>query len=213
MWGSGDEIGSFMWGRCQRRLSSRGQEGMFLFARFAFGSVGGLIGLILIFKSLIHSCLYYIVCFYLQQLLILLSYSISFASNVLSSAGPHLGTPPRPPHFSQSYSLQPDWPTPLVQTCQDTTHIHPLRLQLAIVLRILDNPTPMPLPHAQSEEGPHLHAVGPRSTLKRYQCTVPGCHRAYRRNEHLLRHMRSHDSQKPYECPRCHKCYSRQRVS
>ncbi|KAI8675940.1 hypothetical protein NCS57_00496900 [Fusarium keratoplasticum] len=70
----------------------------------------------------------------------------------------------------------------------------------------------MPLPHAQSDEGPHLHAVGPRSSLKQYQCAVPGCRRAYRRNEHLLRHMRSHDSQKPYECPKCHKCYSRQDV-
>ncbi|KAM5359146.1 hypothetical protein ACJZ2D_014685 [Fusarium nematophilum] len=44
-----------------------------------------------------------------------------------------------------------------------------------------------------------------------FRCTVPNCGKAYRRNEHLIRHLRSHRLQKPFNCPTCRRAYSRQR--
>lgn len=70
----------------------------------------------------------------------------------------------------------------------------------------------MPFPYAASAEGVASEADPDTTDSRAYRCTLPGCHRAYRRNEHLLRHSRAHTFQKPYDCPKCHKRYSRQDV-
>ncbi|KAH6975702.1 fungal-specific transcription factor domain-containing protein [Ilyonectria destructans] len=56
--------------------------------------------------------------------------------------------------------------------------------------------------------GPVMEADDSRA----FPCTVPGCGKAYRRNEHLVRHLRSHRLQKPFDCPECHRNYGRQDV-
>ncbi|CAH0050571.1 unnamed protein product [Clonostachys solani] len=45
-----------------------------------------------------------------------------------------------------------------------------------------------------------------------FPCTVLDCDKAYRRNEHLIRHLRSHRLQKPFICPKCRRSYGRQDV-
>ncbi|KAM5349647.1 hypothetical protein ACJ41O_006152 [Fusarium nematophilum] len=69
----------------------------------------------------------------------------------------------------------------------------------------------MPLPYATSVDGTALDADDTIDS-RAYQCTAPGCQRSYRRHEHLLRHVRAHNSQKPFKCPKCQKSYSRQDV-
>ncbi|KAG5458536.1 MAG: hypothetical protein BJ554DRAFT_1218 [Olpidium bornovanus] len=44
---------------------------------------------------------------------------------------------------------------------------------------------------------------------KPHCCHHPGCARRFKRREHLRRHLRTHTSEKPFECPVCHKNFSR----
>ncbi|GIQ93111.1 hypothetical protein KIPB_017351, partial [Kipferlia bialata] len=40
--------------------------------------------------------------------------------------------------------------------------------------------------------------------VRPYPCTHPGCDKAYKRQAHLTRHIRSaHSKDKPYACPSC----------
>ncbi|EMC95498.1 hypothetical protein BAUCODRAFT_35479 [Baudoinia panamericana UAMH 10762] len=40
-----------------------------------------------------------------------------------------------------------------------------------------------------------------------YQCST--CQRSFARLDHLARHVRTHTSEKPFECPTCAKAFSR----
>ncbi|KAK7428857.1 hypothetical protein QQZ08_004627 [Neonectria magnoliae] len=67
-------------------------------------------------------------------------------------------------------------------------------------------------PPTATDDAAALEAAADGADNRRYPCTVPGCQRAYRRNEHLLRHLRAHALKKPYDCPKCRRSYGRQDV-
>ncbi|KAL7619791.1 hypothetical protein AAE478_010334 [Parahypoxylon ruwenzoriense] len=50
------------------------------------------------------------------------------------------------------------------------------------------------------------------STPKGFQCTFPGCDKAFNRKEHLNRHTKSHDPQLQYKCLICGRRYARSDV-
>ncbi|KAI5863710.1 hypothetical protein GGS23DRAFT_511142 [Durotheca rogersii] len=50
------------------------------------------------------------------------------------------------------------------------------------------------------------------STPKGFQCTFPGCDKAFNRKEHLNRHTKSHDPQLQYKCLLCGRRYARSDV-
>ncbi|KAI8625795.1 hypothetical protein F5Y19DRAFT_479134 [Xylariaceae sp. FL1651] len=47
---------------------------------------------------------------------------------------------------------------------------------------------------------------------KRFGCAVPGCHKVFRRKEHLTRHLKSHGTQLQYACHICGRRYARSDV-
>ncbi|KAI1813030.1 hypothetical protein GGS20DRAFT_500838 [Poronia punctata] len=47
---------------------------------------------------------------------------------------------------------------------------------------------------------------------RRFECSVPGCDKLFRRKEHLTRHLKSHDSLPQYVCPICGRRYARSDV-
>ncbi|KZV93728.1 hypothetical protein EXIGLDRAFT_612682 [Exidia glandulosa HHB12029] len=65
------------------------------------------------------------------------------------------------------------------------------------------------MPSGDARDGmPTIHVVSPRS----YVCPVSTCSKAFKRREHLRRHLRSiHTNEKPHKCPHagCTKSFSR----
>ncbi|KAI1111439.1 hypothetical protein F5Y14DRAFT_443325 [Nemania sp. NC0429] len=50
------------------------------------------------------------------------------------------------------------------------------------------------------------------TTSMLFQCAVPGCQKAFRRKEHLTRHLKSHDTEPQYVCHICGRRYARSDV-
>ena len=53
-------------------------------------------------------------------------------------------------------------------------------------------------------------ATADAARTKVFVCPLFSCGRMYRRMEHLKRHVRSHTMERPFQCPRCNKKFSRQ---
>ncbi|KAI1328565.1 hypothetical protein F5Y16DRAFT_151047 [Xylariaceae sp. FL0255] len=50
------------------------------------------------------------------------------------------------------------------------------------------------------------------SQSKRFECSIPGCVKVFRRKEHLTRHQKSHNTELPYVCNICGRRYARSDV-
>lgn len=59
--------------------------------------------------------------------------------------------------------------------------------------------------------GKQMSEVSQNSADRPYACDVPFCNRAFKRYEHLKRHMKMHSGEKPFKCmhPGCLKSFSR----
>lgn len=59
--------------------------------------------------------------------------------------------------------------------------------------------------------GKQMNEISASSADRPYACDVPFCNRAFKRYEHLKRHMKMHSGEKPFRCmhPGCQKSFSR----
>jgi uncharacterized Zn-finger protein len=110
---------------------------------------------------------------------------------------------------SDSYldpSLHPDF---LVNFCLEyyTTISDPILVSTPTTL-----PTPTTIPTPTPDRIPHSRGRRARrdeSPKRKHRCSSPGCSDSFTRPEHLRRHQKAHNGEKPFCCQDCGSTFSR----
>ncbi|CAG8005683.1 unnamed protein product, partial [Penicillium salamii] len=68
-------------------------------------------------------------------------------------------------------------------------------------------------PVYHKQHGHELHVEGPEYDMqkRKFNCTIIGCGRGFKRQDHLELHIKSHSKEKPHVCwvPGCHRAFAR----
>ncbi|KAJ3550400.1 hypothetical protein NMY22_g515 [Coprinellus aureogranulatus] len=70
-------------------------------------------------------------------------------------------------------------------------------------------PPPPPPPTSPVSSTAMYEQNGADGKIRPFVCPVSSCGRAFKRIEHVKRHLRTHTTERPFTCPRCKKRFSR----